>query len=101
MNVDLKTIVAKLTPALAFCKKYGSFMFLVAVLAIYSFLVFDISRLTNAEPSDDAVQEKLKTVQVPKIDESTLKKIKDLQDQNVQVESLFNEARNNPFAETE
>ena len=99
MNIDLKTVTTQLAPALAFIKKYALLIMFVLVLGTYSFLVLDINRLTSAEPSDDAIQEKLKTVQVPKLDSQTLKKIKDLQDQNVEVKSLFDQARQNPFSE--
>lgn len=99
MNLDLKTIVTKLAPAIGFMQKYGAFAVLISILGLYTFLVFDISRMSSAEPSEDAVEERLKTVQIPKLDETTLKKIKDLQDQNVQVKSLFDQARQNPFSE--
>ena len=43
--------------------------------------------------------QKVKTVKLPKIDENAVKNIEQLEDQNIEVQSLFNEARNNPFSE--
>lgn len=99
MNIDLKTISTKLSPLVERIKKYGAFSVFIIVLGVYAFLIFSINKMSQAEPSEAMVQEKLQTVQVPKLDQATLKKINDLRDQNVQVKSLFDQARDNPFAE--
>ncbi len=98
-DINLKSIVTKLVPVLDRIKKYGAFAVCVIILGVYAFLILDINTMSQAEPTDTAVQEKLKTITVPKLDEATLKKINDLQDQNVQVKSLFDQARDNPFSE--
>jgi len=61
--------------------------------------VFRINQYSHTEPADSAVQEKLQTTKRPKVDQAVLDKIQQLQDQNVQVQSLFDQARNNPFNE--
>lgn len=99
MNIDINTIANQFAPIAQRLKKYGSFLLLIAFLAIYSFLIFKISAFVQSEPSDTAVEEQLKTVQRPKIDKDTLQKIQDLQDQNIQVKALFDSARQNPFSE--
>ncbi len=99
MNINLKAIISKLLPVLDRIKKYGAFSVFIIVLGVYAFLILSIDRMSQVEPSEAAVQEKLQTVQVPKLDQATLNKINDLRDQNVQVKALFDQARNNPFAE--
>jgi len=74
-------------------------IFIIALFGIYSFLVFRINALNAQEPSDDDVTAKLKTVQRPKVDQSVIDKIQQLQDNSVDVKSLFNHARDNPFEE--
>lgn len=74
-------------------------IFIIALFGIYSFLVFRINALNAQEPSDDDVTAKLKTVQRPKVDQSVIDKIQQLQDNSVDVRSLFNHARDNPFEE--
>ena len=69
------------------------------MLFTYSFIVLRINLLNRSEPTDDAVSEKLQSVQRPKIEPELLKKIQNLQDQNVEVQSLFKQARDNPFSE--
>lgn len=85
--------------ALQRAQGYATFIFIIVVLLIYVFLVFRISTLTQAEPSEDAVAEKSGTVKRLKIDQGSIDKIQQLQDQNIAVQSLFDTARSNPFEE--
>lgn len=78
-------------------KRYAAFSFLVIVLCVYAFLIFRINMFTNTEPTDDQVLEKTKTTKRLRIDQSSIDKIQQLKDQNVGVQSLFEEARENPF----
>lgn len=99
MKFDSKNIISKLEPVSIFAKKYTAFILTIVMLIIVGFLVFRINQYSSSKPSEDAVSEKLKTVQRPRIDKAVLDKIENLQDQNVQVQSLFEQARNNPFSE--
>jgi hypothetical protein len=99
MKLEVKDIPAKLRPFLQFLKKYFSFIMAILALAVFGFLVFRINQLSRIEPDETAVLEKLETVRRPKIDQSVVDKIEQLQDQNIQVQSLFDQARNNPFSE--
>jgi len=72
---------------------------LVGVALIYGFLVWRIGVLSNIQPDPNQVSAKLKTVQVPHVDPVALKKIQDLQDNSVSVQTLFSQARDNPFQE--
>lgn len=99
MNIDLKELPAKLLPRLKGLKRYASFTVIISFLLVYAFLVLRINLLNRREPSDDAVTDKLQSVQRPKIDKDVLNKIQALEDQNVQVQTLFKQARDNPFSE--
>lgn len=99
MNFELKDIPTKLKPALDFFRRYVKFIFFISMILIAVFLVFRINQFSNQVPSEDAVAERLQSVQRPRIDESVIEKIQQLQDQNIEVQSLFDQARNNPFAE--
>lgn len=98
-DLELKDIPAKLAPLGAALKRYVALIFILAFLGIYGFLVVQINVLSQAEPDEDAVTERLSRVHQPKIDENVIEKIKQLQGQNVEVESLFKQARDNPFTE--
>ena len=98
-NLDISSIVSKLGTIKQKASKYLTLAFIVLVLGMYSFLVFRINNLISSDPSDDAVTEKLQTVQRPKIDQSAVDKIQQLQDNSTDVQTLFKAARENPFQE--
>lgn len=99
MKLELKDIPAKLRPALEFVKRYLMFIVLIGALGVFGFFVFRINQFSRAEPDETAIEEKLQTARRPKIDESVVDKIQQLEDQNIEVQSLFDQARNNPFSE--
>lgn len=79
-------------------KKYGKHLAFVAVLAvlfIYILVVFKISHLASAEPSDD--QAASTTITIPKVDQKTIDHIQTLESNNTQLHALFGQARDNPF----
>lgn len=99
MNLEVKDIANKIGPALIALKRYVVFAFIMTVLLVYGFLIFRINTLASQVPDESAVAERLKTVQRPRIDQEAVEKIEQLEDQNVQVQSLFQQARDNPFVE--
>lgn len=99
MNIDLKTISSKVTPFLRSLRHYLVLIFFVVLTGMYGFLIFRINSLTNTEPSEDALNEKLKSVQRPRIDQGAADTIKKLGDQNIEVQTLLKQARENPFSE--
>lgn len=98
-TLNIKAIPAKLFGFLRVLRRYAVFIFIVALLAMYSFLVWRINMLTELEPSEDSVTEKLQTVKRPKIDQAAVDKIQQLEDNSVEVQTLFQQARENPFQE--
>jgi len=99
MNIDTKTILAKLSFFAVKVRRYAVVIFIVVMVGIYSFLVFRINMLNRIEPSSDDVAAKLQTLKRPKIDKSVVTKIQQLQDNSVEVQTLFKQARDNPFQE--
>jgi hypothetical protein len=95
---DLNAITLKLKPFLDFLKKDSVGIFLVVVAIIFGFLIWRIGNLAGAEPSQEAIDEKLLLVVRPKIDPESIKKIEELQAQNVNIQSYFSD-RDNPFQE--
>lgn len=94
LNLDqIKTTARSILQKL---RRSASFIFILTILFIYGFLIFRISTLMQAEPSEEAISEQ-STVKRLKIDQNSLEKIKQLEDQNVGVQSLFESARDNPF----
>ncbi len=72
-------------------------LFLLLVAVVYGFIIWKIDTLQNAEPKASAVASKLQSS--PHIDQATVNKVTELQDNSVSVQALFNQARQNPFSE--
>lgn len=96
---DLKKILARVQPVVLFFKRYAVMIFIVGFMGVYAYLVIRVNTLVQTEPSAGQLTEKLKDIKRTKIDEDAVSSILRLQDQNIEVESLFEEARNNPFSE--
>ena len=99
MKETIKKIITKILPVVAKLGRYKLFTFSMVLLILYGFLVFRINVLNNKTPSDKSITDKLQTVSRPRIDQSVKDKVQQLQDNSVEVQSLFNSARNNPFHE--
>lgn len=99
MKLNLKELPKLLKPVKAFSEKYGTFLIISGVLILFGFVFYRIGYFNNLEPSEERIEEKLLTVQRPKIDKAVVEKLENLEQQNIQVQSLFNQARENPFRE--
>lgn len=95
----MKNSLEQLTPAINALKKYLSIIIIILVGGIYAYLVVTAGSIAEKDPTQAETDEAYKKAKRPKIDETVVKKITELQDQNVQFQSLIDEARKNPFAE--
>lgn len=99
MKKQLADLSAQATKAFDFLKRYVVLLFFLVLCGIYGFLAYRINGLTNADPTDAAVAEKLNSVTRPRIDQNSIDKMRELEETNVKVETLFKDARKNPFNE--
>jgi len=99
MNLDLKTIPAKLTPLLNSVKEYSGFIIVLVILIAYGFIIWQIKSYVTQSPSETKVSEEILKLNLPKVDEQAIQTIEQLEDSNIQVKALFENARQNPFVE--
>lgn len=100
MKTDKKTLLlSRLKAAARWARKHAPLLFVVFLVAVYGFLLWQARTYIQAEPSQTDIQAQLKTIQVPHIDKSVLAKIQQLQNNSVSVHALFDQARSNPFQE--
>lgn len=99
MNADLKNISKILVPAITRVGNYLSVIFIVLVLGLYGYLILHVSSLTQIEVDQTQVLERLQATKRSQVDQRAVDRILLLQDQNVQIDSIFEEARQNPFSE--
>jgi hypothetical protein len=77
--------------------RYKTIFFLAFVAVLYGIVLLHINSLNGQQPSTQAVNSQVKAANVPHIDQSVVQQIQSLQDNSVSVQSLFDQARNNPF----
>ena len=78
--------------------RYRVLLFALLLTLVYGTLALHAHSLSTAQPDRSAVASQNKLTQ-PHIDQATVNKIKQLQDNSVSVQALFNQARQNPFNE--
>ncbi len=99
LNIDLKNLPEKLSPLFRLLAKHVNLIVIIVFALIYCFFLVRINSLAASKPSEEAIIEKMEAVKRPRIDEKAADKMLQLEDQNIQIQTLFNEARQNPFAE--
>ncbi|MEO7364632.1 MAG: hypothetical protein ABIV43_03985 [Candidatus Saccharimonadales bacterium] len=92
-----KLNTAKIGTGILKAKHYSFIIFLVVVASIYGFIMFRITTLSNIHPSEEAISSQVNAAKIPKIDERVVAQLKSLQDNSVNVKSLFDQTRSNPF----
>ncbi len=92
---NIKTI----RPIINWFRQYGSFVVSILILLLFIWMVSRINIYSRREPNETELAERLKGVKKPKIDDEIVAKIEDLKDNNIQVQAIFDKARENPFSE--
>lgn len=77
--------------------RYAVLVFLVFVGLLYSRVLLHINDLNSQPPSDQAVSSQIHSANLPNIGTIDVDKIESLRDNSVSVQTLFDQARNNPF----
>lgn len=95
----MKEIFNRIQPILEIIRRYSITIAILIVGGVYGYLIYTSSTLVQNEPSDAQISEKYQAAKRPKIDESIVKKLNELQDNNITFNELVDEARKNPFVE--
>lgn len=99
MKLDPNQLKKIALPILLFLKKYAVLVFIVVGLSIIGFLVFQVGQLATKEPADTLVDEKTGETRPIRIDSKAVEQVQKLQATNVEVKTLFDQSRDNPFNE--
>lgn len=88
------------TGLLKFVKRYAGILCFLVASGAYGFLIFRINTLNNVQPTESDVSAQASSgSSIKHIDPALVKQLEDLQDNSVNVQTLFEQARNNPFNE--
>ncbi len=99
MKLSLKSLPEVLKFSLTKVAKFRVPAFILVIVAVYGFVLFNIKTLSDTKPSSQSVSGELQTVKTPRLDESVVKQLEKLRDNSVSVRTLFEQARSNPFNE--
>ncbi|MFZ1483780.1 MAG: hypothetical protein WAS36_02110 [Candidatus Saccharimonadales bacterium] len=98
-SINLESVKMQLNSLAQFVNRYKAIAFFLVITTLYGFIIWRINVLSTAPASQEAIAEVEKAATQPRINEATIKKMESLQDNSVRVQTLFNDARNNPFEE--
>lgn len=79
--------------------KYSLILFILLIAGVYGFVIFKIQNVTSQQPSETDVSSQVQAAKIPRIDQNVVLQLQSLQDNSVNVQKLFVEARTNPFQE--
>ena len=78
-------------------RKYAGVIIFLLFTGTYGYLVTQINSLSNPDIDETLVLSEAKTVPLPKLDEDSAKKLQSLEDNSVNVQTLFEQSRTSPF----
>ncbi len=96
-NIDLGTLSTQFSGLLKKLRGYSGLTFFLAVAVLYGFILWRIN-VYSSVPANQA-EENAHLATQPHVDQTTVQKMLDLQDNSVNVQALFDQARQNPFQE--
>jgi uncharacterized protein involved in cysteine biosynthesis len=98
-NISVKALADITTTVLRQLRRYTVVLFLLLLVAVYGFVLFKVNELIGTQPNDADVSAQVQASATPHVDPATVTQMQALQDNSVRVQSLFDQARSNPFQE--
>lgn len=99
MKLDSESLITLQKKLIGFASKYAVFIFVILSLGVFGFLVYRIRTLAAQEPSESMIAEKAGETRPASIDKKSVERIQELQSTSVEVKTLFDQNRDNPFQE--
>jgi hypothetical protein len=96
-ELDIKQLVQKGEKVITALKPYGAVMIITLFAMVYAFVILRINSLSNALVDDNAVSAQVKSSPSLRIDPQAVQQLQSLKDNSVNVNTLFEEERTNPF----
>ncbi|MDB5166391.1 MAG: hypothetical protein JWM37_463 [Candidatus Saccharibacteria bacterium] len=93
------TLIDKLQPLINRLYKARYIIFILMVIAVFGYVGWQVRTAISVEPDAATVSAASGKSNSPHIDPATISKIRQLQDNSVEVRALFDQARRNPFQE--
>jgi hypothetical protein len=97
MKLENKLPIEKIRASLSAAGRYSVIIFVLVMIGIYAFVLLRINSLDNVQPTQNAVTAQNNPIRSARIDQSVVSQLQTLQDNSVSVQTLFSQARDNPF----
>ncbi len=98
-NITVKSPLPAILSKIRALRPYVNVFIFLLFAAVYGFIVWQINLLSNPTIDEGQILSEAKTSAGPRIDEETIKQLQTLNDNSVQVQTLFQQGRSNPFQE--
>lgn len=98
-NKPKQSIGSQLAPIGAFFTRYLPIWFVLLVAAVYGYVLYNVQAAVTAEPSQSSIDAQVQSTATPHVDPQVVDQMQSLQDHSVSVQTLFDQARSNPFQE--
>jgi hypothetical protein len=95
----LSKLMSPLKKFAAIFKRYVVMLCIVIFGAMCAYLVYTGGQLAKRSPSEAEINDKYQGSSRPKIDPAIAQKLSELQAENIEIKTLFENARSNPFSE--
>lgn len=99
MKLDTANLLEQLTKLLHILRQRAAIICIIVFGVIYGYIMMNVSDLSQQAPSESSIEEKLTDVARPKVDEEVAQTMLGLEERNVTIKAIFEDARRNPFTE--
>ena len=98
-GLDLRALSPGLKKVSAQLRPYAGFLVFLIFAATYSYLISQVNQLGNPQVNESDVTAAVQKLPSPRIDQESVDKLLSLEDNSVNVQTLFDQNRTNPFGE--
>ena len=95
----LNKLLPPVLKILSLAKRFSVILFAVGFGTMYGYLVITASQQSSLEPNSIDVDSAYTRSPRPKFDKDLARQLSDLESRNTELQSIFNDARNDPFSE--
>jgi sensor histidine kinase regulating citrate/malate metabolism len=92
-------LLTQLKQILTTLKHHAILLTIIIFALLCAYILTLTMQLSTAQPTEASKKEEAKSVARPRVEPTTVDTILGLEEQNVQVQAIFEEARENPFTE--
>lgn len=99
MNNSSVQLSEQLKKIAGFIKRHSIVLAVLFFAGISAYILIITASLLAAQPSSEQLEEQANAAARPQVSDEIVRTIEGLEDRNVQVQAIFNQARENPFTE--